>query len=182
MSQSRVKNLLEVGTNVAVLLAAMTVIAFFAVGYFNPKKVQPKKEIPQPSQTKLQAGQVFPRVGGIDYNEAPRTLIIMMSTKCRFCVASLPFYERMMDEKNYGKESIHIVAAFPNSPDEVKEFVVEKQFSVETVAGLDLAEVGLLFTPTLILVDKSGKILKSWAGQLTPDGEKNVFEALNTPV
>src|SRR5437879_1542573 len=101
--------------------------------------------------------------------------MIMMSTKCKFCIASLPFYKRMMEEQNEKDGLVHFVAAFPNSSEEVIQFVTENQFPIETVAGLKFDDVGLQYTPTLVLIDNRGKVLNAWVGQLTPEGEKNVF-------
>src|SRR5437667_4945253 len=151
MNQSKIRTVLEVGTNVAVLLAAMTVVTFFAVSFFGGKNAQAQKGNPKLPQSKLQAGQVLPRFSGIDYNASPRTLMTMMSTKCKFCIASLPFYKRMMEEQNEKDGLVHFVAAFPNSSEEVIQFVTENQFPIETVAGLMFDDVGLQYTTTLVL-------------------------------
>lgn len=181
MDSSKIKNVLEVGTNVAVLLAAMTVVAVFGVSLLSGKNAQAKKESTKPTQSQLQTGQILPQLNGIDYTAAPRTLMIMMSTKCKFCLASVPFYRQISEMGETKGGSLHVVAAFPNSSEGVVQFAAENHFPLEAVANLNLDEVGLRYTPTLVLVDKSGTILNTWVGQLTPEGEKNVLERLTGP-
>jgi 3-oxoacyl-ACP reductase-like protein len=62
----------------------------------------------------------------------------MMSTKCKFCTASIPFYKRLLQGQNKNDSSLHIVAAFPSSFEEVNKFVEENQFSIETVSDVNL--------------------------------------------
>jgi hypothetical protein len=67
----------------------------------------------------------------------------------------------------------------PQSP---KNSVTIKKGSVfPEIAGVDLDKLGIHSTPTLILVDSSGKVLDSWSGELQPDAEREVFAALGLP-
>jgi hypothetical protein len=181
MNQSKIRNVLEVVTNIAVLLAATTVITVVAVNLFIGKNAVARKRNGNMTQSGLQPGQILPRLSGIDYNAAPKTLVIMMSTKCKFCLASLPFYSQIGDRENAMNGVLHIVAAFPNSSEEVNRFAAENFFPIETVAGLNLEEVGLRYTPTLVLVDNGGTILDTWVGQLTQEGEQSVLGKLVGP-
>lgn len=173
MEHSKIKSYIEVATNVAVLLAAVTVVAFFAYSYFAPPPS------PVRLQTGLQKGQVLPQIEGLDYSKSPQTLLIAMNTKCKFCTSSVPFYNQLVEKQKQSGKEVRIVAAFSNAPDEVQQYVAEKQFAVETLAAADLAKLGLVNTPTVVLVDNKGRILNFWMGQLPAEGEKHLLDTMN---
>ena len=43
-----------------------------------------------------------------------------------------------------------------------------------------LRDIGVEGTPTLLLVDESGKVIASWVGKLGPDQEAAVFARLKS--
>lgn len=173
MNLSNIKSHLEFATNIAVLLASAVVIAFFATAYFTPQNAQHRQIRPQKEQ-------VLPAIAGINYNGSPRTLLIAMNTHCKFCIASVPFYNRLVEELRKSGKAVHTVGVFPNPKEDVEKYVKEKHLNIETVAGGDLNSLGLINTPTMVFLDNNGKILSSWIGQLTPKGEKNVLDIINS--
>lgn len=49
------------------------------------------------------------------------------------------------------------------------------------MSSVDLSGLQIPLTPTLVLVDRDGRVLNSWTGQLSEDEEKTVFGALGVP-
>lgn len=174
LTGKRLKSILDVTTNIVVILFAVVAIGVLVKNYFSPQSVK--------TSVAVKKGSVFPEIVGVDYKQAPQTLILALNVDCRYCTRSVPFYNSIATarEENQGKSNI--VAAFINKdPALVKSYADEKQLSVQAISGVDLDKLGVHSTPTLILVDSAGKVLDSWSGELQPDGEREVFAALSLP-
>ena len=175
-SQTRktLKAILDVTTNIVVVLFAVVAIAVLVKSYFAPHGVNTSVDIKK--------GSAFPVIAGADYKQAPRTLILALNVDCRYCSRSVPFYNSLAKARQENAGQFNIIAAFINKEAElVKSYVEEKQLSVPTIAGVDLDKLGVHMTPTIILVDSAGKVLDSWRGALQADGEREVFGALGLP-
>lgn len=51
---------------------------------------------------------------------------------------------------------------------------------VDDVEQASLGDLGILGTPTLVLVDSTGKVINKWEGALSPTGESEVMGQLKT--
>ena len=173
-TRKKLKDILDVTTNVVVVLFAVVAIGVLVKNYFAPPGVK--------TSVAVKKGSVFPEITGVDYKQTPRTLIIALNVDCRYCTRSVPFYNSLAEARQENANQVNIVAAFINKEQAlVKSYAEEKKLSVEAIAGVDLDKLGIHSTPTLILVDSAGKVLDSWSGELQPDGEREVFTALGLP-
>jgi hypothetical protein len=156
-----------------VILFAIVAIGVLVKNHFAPQGVR---------NTVVKKGSVFPEIAGVDYKQTPRTLILALNVDCRYCTRSVPFYNSLAAARQENGDQVNIVAAFINKdPALVKSYAGEKQLSVNSIAGVDFDKLGVHSTPTIILVDSTGKVLDSWTGELQPDGEREVFAALSLP-
>lgn len=170
----KLKDILDVTTNVVVVVFAVVAIGVLTKNYFAPRVAE--------TRAGVQKGSAFPKIAGVDYRQAPRTLVITLNVDCRYCTRSVPFYNRLAEALRENAGQAGIIAAFINKEgDRVKSYAEEKQLLVPTLAGVDLDKLGIHTTPTLVVVDSAGKVLDSWRGALQPDGEREVFEALGLP-
>jgi rhodanese-related sulfurtransferase len=112
-----------------------------------------------------------------DWAKNRTSLILVLSSKCPHCNASVPFYRTILSALS--PEAVHVIAVF-NEP------MVSARAFLRT-AGLDrISDIRIMNyrtlkvsgTPTLILADGQGKIISSWSGRLTESGEKSVFSTL----
>ena len=170
----KLKNILDVTTNVVVIAFAVVAIGVLVKNYLAPQAVK--------TSVAVKKGSVFPEIAGVDYQQTPRTLILALNVDCRYCTRSVPFYNSLAAARQEKEDQVNIVAAFINKdPALVKSYTDEKQLSVQAIAGVDLDKLGVHSTPTLILIDSAGKVLDYWSGELQPDGEREVFDALDIP-
>src|ERR1043165_2343374 len=167
--RQKLKNILDVTTNVVVVVFAVVAIGVLVKNYFAP---------PGKTTVDIKKGSVFPQIAGIDYKQTQRTLILALNVDCRYCSRSVPFYNSLAEARQKNAGQFNLVAAFINKDAGlVKSYVDEKHLSVQTIAGVDLDKLEVHMTPTLILVDNAGKVVDSWRGALQPDGEREVFDA-----
>lgn len=104
-----------------------------------------------------------------------------MSATCHYCKESLPFYKQLADAQQQSGRATHIVAIFPNSENDIKQYVQENQLHLETIAGVNFKALNISSTPTMLLVDRDGKILDFWVGKLSKNDEQQVIISTSEP-
>src|SRR5690348_8167408 len=102
----RLKSILDVTTNVVVVLFAVVAIGVLVKNYFAPQGVK--------TSVTIRKGSVFPEIAGIDYRATPQTLILALNVDCRYCTRSVPFYNSLATAQKENADQVNIVAAFIN--------------------------------------------------------------------
>jgi peroxiredoxin len=120
-------------------------------------------------------GRVLP-LQGVDWSEKDTTVVLYLSTTCRFCNESAPFYQRLIASKT--ERDFKLVAVLPQSIDEATKYLASHNIKVDQVVSTSLSPTGITGTPTLMLVTKSGVISDSWRGKLDETKENEVFAKL----
>jgi|SRR6185369_12311758 len=169
--------LLEMGANAAIILAAIlfsVVLAKVYLGRAPNKKDQPSP--PLVTQKLVQKGDVL-NLPKVDWRNG-QTLLLALSTSCRFCTDSAPFYRRLM--KDHGET--RLVALFPQENGEGETYLSSLGIKVDEVEQASFADLGISGTPTLILVDSGGKVIRKWEGALTPTTESEVIGQLKQEI
>lgn len=104
MNVTKAKARLEIATNIAVLVAALAIIAFFARACVSKSGGR--------TPGKLVAGVVLADIKNVDFSETPRTLILALSTGCKYCGENVPFYRSLAAKEAALAEHIRMVAVF----------------------------------------------------------------------
>ena len=172
MERERWTKYVEVSSNVAVLVVAMVLLGTVISTRWWPRPLNPKFE------EGLQKGQALAPLPSTDYSAAPQTLILVLSSKCNYCTESLPFYNRLVEEHQRAGKVTQIIAVFPNPRDEVDRYIGQNQLAVKSIPALNYSSLNVTGTPTLILVDSTGRVADFWVGKLSREDEQQVTEAL----
>ena len=101
------------------------------------------------------------------------TLIVVTRSTCSFCTASMPFYGSLKFEP------ILWVAAGGEDVGTNEAYL--SNHGIQPASVLTLADAGLTkvkATPTVILVDAGGRVVRSWTGRLSPETEREVKRTL----
>lgn len=169
MKQPRARRYLEVITSVAVVLTALAMLWIFISG-----------SVLKPSNSKpldgLHTGESLPQLPNYSYGDTDKTLIIALSTKCRYCTEEVTFFNELAGTRN--NNSTRILAVFPESSDEVEQYVRAKNLTINFIAGIKLEQLNLASVPAEILVDRKGKILNFWIGGLAEGVKREITEAI----
>ncbi|MDQ3803897.1 MAG: thioredoxin family protein [Acidobacteriota bacterium] len=171
MNLSKLKNCLEVTTNLAVVLVSLVVLYTCAWAYFSGTS-KPRPE------AGLRRGSTIVTPPGLNSGGSPQILLVAMTTGCQFCTDSIPFYNQMKAQQSNIKGT-RIVAVFPDSKDEVEKYVRQRQLNIESVAEVDFRLLGIPATPSLILLDGNGKVLDFWIGKLSGEDERQAVNAVS---
>ncbi len=167
------KNKVEVGANVVVILLAVVIGSVFLKDRF-------ASHGPDPNEVK--AGDQLPGLPAYNWKAHDRTLVLALRNGCHFCEDSMPFYRRLAKlEQSNQIGGVHLIAVFPDDPAIVRQVVETQHLTIEVVAGFELGQVKVQATPTLMLVDEQGRVSKVWFGELPAAQEAELVAAISKP-
>lgn len=114
---------------------------------------------------------------GIDWKANERTLVLALSSGCRFCTESAPFYKRLAQERAK-LEKLRLVAVFSEPVEQSRKYLSGLGVTVDEVHEARLDSLGVAGTPTLILADANGAVVASLRGKLSSDKETELIARL----
>ena len=123
----------------------------------------------------LHVGDHLPAIGGLNYAEHDRTLILMLKTGCEFCDASMPFYRELATASNARHQDTFLVAVIPEDASIEEQILMTHKVPISVIGHIALNSMKVTGTPTLVLLDKQGAVQKLWVGQLSQQGEHDVL-------
>ncbi len=102
-----------------------------------------------------------------------RKLILALSQTCRFCEKEMPFYRTLAD--SIGANTA-LIAVFPESEPDPEPYMEAQSVRAYAVKSVRFSDMGIKATPTILLVDAGGLILRGWVGALPEEKHKEVLE------
>lgn len=123
------------------------------------------------------AGQTLAPLREYSWSSNPKTLVIAIRKGCPYCDASMPFYRRLGEQEKGNALRAHVLLVMPNDASTGGRFLKKDNLDVQGIFSQRLDALGVSVTPTVLLLDSSGRIKRTWIGQLTPSGEQEVMNA-----
>jgi thioredoxin-related protein len=174
------KGKLDTAANVAIILVCViAIVVLIPMGLQRWKDyLSPQKMPPAPAM--VEKGERFDQLKAVVPAGTERVLVVALSPTCHFCNESMPFYKQLLDERNQKSSPVKFIAAVPM--EEMKAEEAQKFTGAgaqpDSLVRLDFAAIKVPGTPTLMLVDNSGKVLDVWVGKLDEDRQKEVLKVL----
>ncbi len=163
--------IVEIASNLAIIAVAITLGIFMLGRFFDQSTAAPG-----PTQAEsVQPGATLP-LKDVDWSQSERNLVMVLSTSCRYCTDSLPFYGRLA-KQNAENDKLRIIASFPQDVTEARKYLEGIGIGIDDVIKANPAEALARGTPTLILTDNKGVVLETWVGKLPPEKEAEVLRA-----
>ena len=116
-------------------------------------------------------------VPGVDFSRSNKTLLLFLREDCGVCIESLPFYKQLA-QSFQDPVNVRLVLITPNQPELADTFFQKEGLRFATVIQENRGELGVKFSPTLILADAGGVVHGSWIGQLSPQQETEILNML----
>jgi len=165
---SRLLKRIELIANISIIVVAVVICVALAKRFlFKPPALQS-----DPSS--IVAGTKF-NLPDEDWARNGKTLVLALSTNCKYCSASAGFYQRLASTST---KNTKLVAVPPQATEQGREYLSGLKVTIEDVKQAVPASLGVRATPTLILVNGAGIVINSWVGQLPPDKETEVLAQL----
>jgi hypothetical protein len=89
----------------------------------------------------------------------------------------MPFYRRLSEQEKNSALRAHLLVVMPNNASSGGSFLEKENLEVQAIFGQELQALNVSGTPTVLLLDSSGRVEQTWVGQLTPRMEKDVLRA-----
>jgi thioredoxin-related protein len=160
---------IEVGANIAIILVAI-ILGFVLVKKFvftdDPAPNSPKQ--PQVG------AKVF--IPGTDFSSKDKNLILALKKGCKYCTESAGFYQKLVTAAN--EKNVRLMAVFPHSVEEGQTYLKELNVPVTENKEADFTALNVGGTPTIILANRSGDVVRAWMGKLNPEQETEVLNSI----
>jgi len=118
------------------------------------------------------------RIEGVNWGKSAYTLLIGLSTTCPHCQASIPFYRQIAQHASAQPGHIQLLAVSSEAASEVEAYLRAAGVSVHDVLHMELAKIGILAIPTLVLADQNGVVKDMWVGELSAKQQRDVSARL----
>jgi thioredoxin-related protein len=158
---------IEVLANICIIVVAI-VVCIAAVKYFRTKATGSDAPSSIAAGTKI-------NLPNEDWAKNRKTLLLALSTNCKYCSAGAGFYQRLIDAAS---SNTKFVAVLPQTRENSSQYLKDLKVTIEDIQQVSPSSLGVRGTPTLILVDSTGVVTNSWVGLLSPDKEQEVLSAL----
>jgi hypothetical protein len=114
-----------------------------------------------------------------DFNWAgsKQTLVLALREGCHFCTDSAEFYRRLAVVARREKNT-RLLAVLPTEIEASSTYLKGLGVPVSEIRKSALGQIKVRGTPTLLLVNNKGVVTRSWLGQLSPEKEVEVIEAV----
>jgi hypothetical protein len=132
--------------------------------------------IAKASLTSAMTGKVV-RIPGAPSPRSNRTVVLALSANCRFCSDGAPFYRRLADRASRRGE-IRVVATLPQPVDEGRSYLRTLGLDSIEVSQSDPSSIGVVGTPTLLLLDEDSRVQAAWIGRLSSNEKKEAFRRI----
>lgn len=114
-------------------------------------------------------------LAGVDWQAAPLTVVLHLSSTCHFCNDSMPFYQILA--ATHQREGVR-TALIVSSQDPVsvmEDHLAQQHVAVDKVLHAGSDSIGVAGTPTVLIVDQRGVVRRTFRGKLNPSREKELL-------
>lgn len=164
----RLRRHVELVANIAIIVVAVLLCVVLAKRFLFPPT-------PTPSEPGIVAGTPV-AIPTVDWSKSDKTLVLALQKDCHFCTDSAPFYRTLVTAA--AAKSIRLLAVLPQEESVGREYLKGLNVQIGEVRQLPLNSIHVRGTPTLILVNNSGTVIKSWVGKLPEQEEKELLSTL----
>ncbi|HEU4510354.1 MAG TPA: rhodanese-like domain-containing protein [Pyrinomonadaceae bacterium] len=150
---------------VAVLLSALLVKKFF----FSPAQQSPNYQLSTNSSL---------RIEGINWADSDRTVLLAISTECKYCSQDAGVYRRLAASL-VSESKTRLIAVFPERQRGAGEaYLKELEVPIREVLYVSLPSLGINSVPTLAILDQNGVVTDMWGGKFSPLEEQALMSKL----
>jgi hypothetical protein len=167
-SASRLKSAVELTASILTIATCLAVLAFLGTRFFNQTQTT-ASQMPA-------AGLRLDPVGEVRFDEADRTILVGLSTKCRYCEQSIPALRELIAGVRASPQRVKVIAVGAEPVDALRDYLSRNGV---TPHGVESAQGPLTKqTPTLAVVDNQGRVLGGWIGVVDEERRKQVLKAV----
>jgi hypothetical protein len=139
-------------------------------------RYEKSREVALPTKPLVQNGSSL-SIQGVDFAQAPMSLIVVSSPVCKYCLASEHFHSKMLEIARAANVPVYVaVPSRKGSSQYLKELAV----SDDAVKEYHQMSVSVSGTPTILAIDNTGRVRDIWSGLANPADEVEIVDLLRT--
>ena len=144
------------------LLACLTIAGLMVEQRFGRSEVQDPPQAQGPPPQPFAPGSKVQRVAGVDFSTSERTLLIVIRSTCQYCEMSAPLWRTLDERRSELGKKFRVVLVSDESTETTQAFASRHRLKPDFVSATKMMIPG---TPTLILVNASAQVVRSWVGK-----------------
>ncbi|HBL28811.1 MAG TPA: hypothetical protein DD490_18405 [Acidobacteria bacterium] len=172
------RSTLDTAANIAIILVCIVAVFYLSLQIRDrfTNRQGPAAAPPQGAAVGDQFDALVPVIPA----GAERALVVAISPTCHFCTESMPFYKRLVEERNAKGSKTKVIAAVPREEVKADEerSLTGAGVAPDALVVVDFAAIKVPGTPTILHVDGQGKVLDVWVGKQSSGGEEEILAKL----
>lgn len=156
-------------TNILVILTCIGALAFAL------HRVRHETALRMDRQP-YRVGDRMGQLESVDYTKSTLTLVIVTSTWCKYCEASVPFYRDLFSDRATWAHSVQIVFGSVEDVRTTWRYLIERSLPSDAIVqlrpGTDV--LSRAPTPAIVVVSTDGRVAASWVGVLSRSEERQL--------
>jgi len=171
------KNRFEAAVNIAVLVMSVTVVYAVVQRFVVPTYFRGQ------STSGYRAGDVLTgSLGELPLSPSRLSALLIVSKHCNYCTDSAPFYRTLLASHAHAPGgTFQTIIIGGTGLEDAKAFATTNRLLADHILAMPKdAWARVSGTPTLLLVDSSGRVVGSWTGKLSSRGEHQVVDIIST--
>lgn len=117
------------------------------------------------------------KIPGADWQAAPFSVLLQLSSTCHFCNESMPFYKQLVAARQTQAARVPVIVASTDAVAVMQKHLEDQQVIVDKVLHTRLGSFDT-GTPTIYIVDSKGLVKRAFVGKLDPAGEKELLSIM----
>lgn len=118
-------------------------------------------------------------LSSVDWAQSKWNLVLILSSKCKYCRESEPFHRRLLSLAN-STGAVRAVALVLGTSTSDPAYPHSAELDFTLVRLTKPAEIGSVGTPSILLVDNRGVVAHMWRGKMPPESEDSVIEMVKS--
>lgn len=111
-----------------------------------------------------QVGDAAPEIEGVRYDVRPRTVVLALSSTCKFCAEDAAFYKALSQSRSL--RNFQLVVVGTEHATTLSDYLRGLEINSDHLASVPTGALRVSGTPVIILVDSAGRVTSQWVGAL----------------
>ena len=117
------------------------------------------------------------KLPGADWQAAPISVLLQISSTCDFCNESMPFYKQLVAAREAQAAKVPVIVVSRDAVAVMRKHLEDQQVIVDKVLHSRLESLGAV-TPTVYIVDSKGLVRRAFIGELDSSGQKELLSII----
>jgi hypothetical protein len=131
--------------------------------------------------TQYEVGDQLHDVPELAFLRSREALLIYINESCRFCRDSMPFYRKIINERNRLNSGLVLVVAARDEEANIREYIATHGVQADAVVRIPIeSDFRQGVVPSVLLLDGERQVRGSWTGVPDATEEMEILDAITS--